>query len=139
MNTMKSSTVDYLLAEIGSIVGANCDGAGANLDWLRTEMHPYFFSAMQQEPAALAALATGLDGLADNRRLQLADRENCLVLACLNHPGSLYETLRMLPERDISFAYFAHSASKVPGSSRELEIQRFEFDRKRGAIPRSPP
>ena len=124
------ATLDRLRAEIGTLIGAGCDRADRNLDWLRSEMHPYFFSAMQQEPSALAALATGLQGLAENRRLQLADREKGLILACLSSPGSLYETLRALPERDISFAYFAHSASKVPGLSRELEIQRFEFDRK---------
>jgi glutamate dehydrogenase len=89
-----------------------------------------FFLALQEEKGALATLAAGLQSLGDNRRLTLADRDKSLILACLNNPGSLYETLRTLPERDISFAYFAHSEAPVPGLANELEIQRFEFDRR---------
>jgi len=121
---------------IGSIRGrvrTECGQAAANLEWLREHMHPYFFSAMQQEQGALATLASGLQSLGENRRLTLADREKSLILACLNSPGSLYDTLKGLPERDISFAYFAHSTAAVPGCAGELEIQRFEFDRKRNA------
>ncbi|HEX9023570.1 MAG TPA: amino acid dehydrogenase, partial [Geobacteraceae bacterium] len=127
---MDVSTNKRLLREITGLIRENCGSAAANLAWLQEQMHPYFFSAMQGEQGALAALATGLQSLGDNRRLILADREKSLILACLNAPGSLYDTLRTLPERDISFAYFAHSAAPVPSLSRELEIQRFEFDRK---------
>ncbi|MCM0080677.1 NAD-glutamate dehydrogenase [Geomonas sp. Red32] len=124
------STGDRLVAKIGTIVKAGRKRANENLDWLRGQMHSYFLPAMQEEPAAVAALAAGLQGLGENRRLLLADREKRLIVACLNHPGSLYDTLKTLPERDISFAYFAHSHAKVPGLERELEIQRFDFDRK---------
>jgi glutamate dehydrogenase len=127
---MGNSGNDRLLGEIMGLIGASCSQAAGNLRWLRQEMHPYFFSAMQGEKGALATLATGLRSLGENRRLTLADREKGLVIACLNTPGSLYDTLRTLPELDISFAYFAHSAAPVPGLSSELEIQRFEFDRK---------
>ncbi len=119
-----------LIASIQRRVRSEAGRAAANLLWLRKNMHPYFFSAMQEEQGALAALAGGLQTLADNRRLTLADRENCLIMACPNTPGSLYATLRNLPEREVSFAYFAHSAEPVPGLEAELEIQRFEFDRK---------
>ena len=45
-------------------------------------------------------------------------------------PGSLYDTLRRIPEREISYAMIAHSEAPLPGMDQTLEIQRFEFDRK---------
>lgn len=127
---MNHSTNSRLLGEIGKLIGDSCGRAAQNLAWLEEQMHPYFFLALQEERGALATLATGLQGIGENRRLTLADRDRSLILACLNTPGSLYDTLRTLPEREMSFAYFAHSAAPVPGISGELEIQRFEFDRK---------
>ena len=50
-----------------------------------------------------------------------------------NRPGTLYETLRRIVERDISYAMFAHSTGPLPGMDETLEIQRFEFDRKGSA------
>lgn len=116
--------------KINHQIHANCSSAASNLKWLQDQMHPYFFAAMQGEEVALSTLATGLQTLNSNRRLILTDREKCLIIACLNSPGSLYQTLQTLPEREISFAYFAHSSAPVPGMQHELEIQRFEFDRK---------
>ncbi|HEY6006906.1 MAG TPA: NAD-glutamate dehydrogenase domain-containing protein, partial [Geobacteraceae bacterium] len=101
-----------------------------NLKWLREQMHPYFFVAMKDEDDAVATLVRELGSLVHNRRLILADRENALILARVNQPGSLYETLRTLQEREISYAMIAHSEVPVPGLEQELEIQRFEFDRK---------
>ncbi|MFZ3209505.1 MAG: NAD-glutamate dehydrogenase domain-containing protein [Geobacteraceae bacterium] len=119
-----------MIKEIRGLIGDNCGKASDNLHWLREQMHPYFFSALQEEKRALATLATSLHSLAENRRLTLADREKSLILACPNTRGSLYDTLQTLPERDISLAYFAHSAAPLPGIPHELEVQRFEFDRK---------
>ena len=102
----------------------------ANRRWLRAEMNPYFFTALGDEPEALAILERELDTLRFNRHIVLADREKSLILATLNSPGSLYHTLQRFPEREISYAMFAHSTSPVVGTERTLEIQRFEFDRK---------
>jgi glutamate dehydrogenase len=93
-------------------------------------MNPYFFTALGDETEALAILERELDTLRFNRHIVLADREKSLILATLNSPGSLYKTLQRFPEREISYAMFAHSASPVGGTERTLEIQRFEFDRK---------
>ncbi len=105
----------------------------ANRRWLREQMNPYFFIAMKDEPEALAMLARELGGLRRNRRLLLADRDNSLILALVNQPGTLYDTLRRVQEREISYAMIAHSDDPIPGLDQVVEIQRFEFDRKSDA------
>lgn len=93
-------------------------------------MNPYYFISMRDEPRANAMLERELQSLHGCRRLVLADRENALILALVNQPGSLYETLSRLHEREISYAMIAHSEKLLPGMKQSLEIQRFEFDRK---------
>ena len=105
-------------------------GARENLAWLHAGMAPIFFHTMREEPQAVAALCLHLRDLSRNRHLVLADREKGMMLARLSVPGSLYETLRFLDPREVSYAEIAHSYSNVPGSDKELEFQRYEFDRK---------
>jgi glutamate dehydrogenase len=102
----------------------------ANRRWLREQMNPYFFIAMKDEPEALAMLGRELGSLRRNRRLILADRDTSLIMALVNQPGTLYDTLRRVQEREISYAMIAHSDDQIPGLDQVLEIQRFEFDRK---------
>ncbi|GFO58264.1 amino acid dehydrogenase [Geomonas silvestris] len=102
----------------------------ANRKWLKEQLNPYFFTAMQDEPEALKILERELGSLQYNRRLILADRKKTLVLARVNAPGSLYDTLRNFPDMEISYAMISHSEGELPGMERSLEIQRFEFDRK---------
>jgi glutamate dehydrogenase len=103
-----------------------------NRQWLQQAMTPYFFAAMEDEPEAMAILERELGTLHVNEHIILADRPRALVLAAVNLPGSLYGTLtlRNVQERDISYAMFAHSTEAIPGMDQQLEIQRFEFDRK---------
>ncbi len=101
-----------------------------NLEWLQQQMHPYFFITMKKEVEAIANLASGLQGLQQNRRIILAETDKKLILARLAAPGSLYGTLRTLSEKEMSYAHIAHSYAPVPGTTQRLEIQRFEFDRK---------
>ncbi len=103
-----------------------------NVLWLKRVMDPHFFTAMQDEPGALGILERELETLGTNEHLILADRPRAFMLATVNLPGSLYETMRLrkVRDRDISYAMFAHSSEPLPGMSRTLEIQRFEFDRK---------
>ena len=98
--------------------------------WLREQLNPYFFIAMKDEPEALRLLSRELGTLRHNRRLILADREKALILAIVNQPGTLYDTLRHIHEREISYAMIAHSDDPIPGLDQNLEIQRFEFDRR---------
>ena len=109
---------------------ATSGAARENLAWLHASMAPIFFHTMREEPEAVAALCLHLRDLSRNRHLVLADREKEMMLARLSVPGSLYETLRFLGPREISYAEIAHSYSNVPGADKELEFQRYEFDRK---------
>jgi glutamate dehydrogenase len=93
-------------------------------------MHPYFAITMQDEPGAVATLAIRLHLLQQEKQLVLADRDNRVIVAKFNRFGSLYETLRSLRERKISYAQFTQSYGPIPGFEEELEVQRFDFDRK---------
>ncbi len=111
-------------------IGGSCGSAGENLQWLMDKMHPYFSITMQDEPEAVAALATRMHLLGREQRLVLADRETRLIVARPNRPGSLYDTLKNLREREISYAQFTQSYGALPGQEEGLEVQRFEFERK---------
>jgi len=127
---MSFETSGEMFQQVQEMVSASSSRALDNLAWLKAQMDSYFFIAMQQEARAVCNLAQGLDSLSSNQRLTLADRSKTLILARLNRPGSLYDTLRTLQERDISYAEFTHSRSTVPGLEDGLEVQRFEFDRR---------
>jgi glutamate dehydrogenase len=101
-----------------------------NSRWLREQINPFFFSAMRDEPGALAILERELGTLQSNRRLILADREKTQILARVNAPGSLYDSLRNIQDKEISYAMITHSEGPLPGMDQPLEIQRFDFDRK---------
>ena len=116
--------------QVSKSISAHCLDAGANLQWLQEQMHPYLSVTMHDEAEAIGSLAVQLPSLKDNQRLVLHDTEKNLILARLNQPGSLYQTLRLLHEREISYAQFTHSYAPIPGIGKELELQRFEFDRR---------
>ncbi len=101
-----------------------------NAAWLMEHMSPFFFQAMADEEESLVLLAREVGSLRSSRRLILADRDRRLVLACVNRAGSLYDTLRRIGEREISYAMFSHSNAPMPGMDEELEVQRFEFARR---------
>ncbi len=119
-----------LFKNVEQSINDNLLTAKTNLTWLQEQMHPYFFINMSREPEAIAILATVLGSLENNRRRILADTDTKQILASLSRPGTLYESLRSMQERDISFVHITQSYAPVPGSERMLEIQRFEFDRK---------
>lgn len=107
-----------------------CDASGRNLEWLWNNLHPYFFVVMQEETGAMVRLALSLEKVLHEHEVIVADRAKALILARVNLPGSVYESLKMLRERSISYAELTHSYAPLPGSAHELEIQRYEFDRK---------
>jgi glutamate dehydrogenase len=100
-----------------------------NLRWLYAHMHPYFFITMKDETDAIIQLAASLHKLSSQRQVILVEEDRKLILARLDIPGSIYETLKVLREREISYAEMSHSYQPIPGIGRELEVQRFEFGR----------
>jgi len=104
-----------------------------NLDWLKKNMHPYFFISMKNERDAFLDLAYGLSGMKNNPRLILADRDKTLILAGLNKPGAIYQTLLSTKEKNISFAEICDSTKMVPGTGQFLQLYKYEFDRKKHA------
>ncbi|CAH2030190.1 hypothetical protein [Trichlorobacter ammonificans] len=95
-----------------------------NEAWLRKRMSPYFFQAMADEPAAVATLARELGTLRSNRRLILADRHNRLILACVDQPGSLYESMRGMPLKYRAAILAAEiGASLGCSGNRELDFE----------------
>jgi glutamate dehydrogenase len=128
--TMGFPTENPIFGAIDACLNASRRMEAENLAWLREQMHPYFFITLQNDPAAVARLAAGLGDLAEHRQLVLADRDKSLIVARTNRPGSLYDTLEGLQEREISYAQITQSYGPLPGLGQELEVQLFEFDRK---------
>ena len=98
--------------------------------WLERELPGLFTGILRQDREALAALAAGIHRLQRDRRLVVADRPKELILARLDTPGSVFETLHELRNRGISRAEIVHSGADVPGTDRALELQHYVFDRK---------
>jgi len=109
---------------------AQQENTSKNIEWLLDNMHPYFFITMKEEIEAIIRLASRLNDVAGEKKVVLSDQDKKLIIARLDLPGSIYDTLRTLQERDISYAEMSHSYSPLPGIDKYLEIQRFEFDRK---------
>jgi glutamate dehydrogenase len=105
------------------------DGA-TNLAWLEAHVPALTLGSFGARPEALVALATGLGRLATDRQLVLLDRDDELIVARLDVPGSIVETLQSVQQRGISCAEMFHSDEPVPGLDRALEIQRYAFVRR---------
>jgi glutamate dehydrogenase len=127
---MSKGPEKLMLENIRLITKETLERSEQNLKWLGKYMHPYFFITMKEETRALSTLANGLQSLETNRRLVLADRESILILATLDKPGSLYDTLSTLQEREISYTEIIHSEKAPPGLDNSIEIQTFKFGRK---------
>lgn len=126
---MNSKAMHHFHQQLEQQLHARCTQATANLAWLRQHLHPYFFVTMQNHPAVLTRLAVALDTLSSEDGVILTDRDEELIVAGRNRPGSIYDRLRSLDPRPISYAEVTHSLSPLPGLECELEIQRFEFGR----------
>lgn len=130
---MPAEQEKQLITNIRKIMDETRERAEKNLQWLTKHMHPYFFITMKEETHALSTLANELQSLDVNKQLVLADREKVLILARQDRPGSLYDTLSTLQEREISYTEIIHSEKPPPGLEKNIEIQTFKFERKDAA------
>ncbi len=117
-----------MLQAVQERISLNAVKCGSNLEWLKAQMHPYFFITNSDQLAALANLASGLHNLEENRRLTLLDQKGLLMLAQVGGPGSLYRALRNCPEQDISYLQINTSYAPIPGTQQKLEVLRFASD-----------
>ena len=111
-------------------VGKVLADAEGNLRWLQENVPRLFAGVLREDEEVLTALAVGLSRLRTERHLVLADRENELVVAQLDIPGSIHAALQRLEDRVIARAEFFHSNGPVPGAGLPLELQHFVFDPK---------
>ena len=104
-----------------------------NAAWLQQHMSSGFFQAMSRDQQTLFCLASDLSRLQSNRSVILADRPKLLILARVNRPGSLYDTLFHVGAQGISGSRFYHSDAPMPKMAEELEVMLFEFDRRQSS------
>jgi len=99
-------------------------------EWLERELPGLFTGVLREDREALLALGIGLHRVGSDRQLVVADRPKELILARLDTPGSIFETLNELRRRNISRAEILHSQGAVPGAGRPLELHHYAFDPK---------
>ncbi len=97
--------------------------------WLRDSVPDLLASTLREDQELLAHLAAALPRLGTDREVALVDRDHELVLARLDRPGSVFETLHQIEDRDISASEIFHSDVPVPGLAGGLEVHRYEFAR----------
>lgn len=130
MGSMGENMDPVLREQTHKELGVQHRKTSENLDWLFANMHPYFFITMGEETQAILNLAARLHDISKENKITLTDQDEKLIVARADVPGSIYDTLKDLRERDISYAEMSHSYHQVPGIGRDLEIMRFEFARK---------
>jgi glutamate dehydrogenase len=107
--------------------------ADRNLRWLTENVPSLFSGALRQDDQALAGLVSGLSRLRRDRRVVVADRDEELILARLDVPGSVFETLQQIQDRAISYAEISHSIAPLPGTTQLLELHHYRFEPQGGA------
>ena len=101
--------------------------ANENLHWLQKSVHPYFFITFGPEKDALLNLCMTLHTLGENNRLILRDTDEKYIIATLNRPGTLFQTLNTQKDKEIIYAEMLHSNTPLPGQKEELELMKFHF------------
>ena len=127
---MEPSVDTLVVRQIEEGLVSTCRSGKRNLKWLRENVHPYFFTTMQDETTALVNLVSGVDSISSGRRLVLVDEEKKLILAGLNEPDFFSRALLYHRRAGVSYAEITQSYHPVPGQKSHLEVQRYEFDQK---------
>ena len=87
-------------AVLGSIRSIARD-ASENLRWLHDNVPDVFLSTMREDTDAITELVTDLRRLRHDRQLILADREDELTVALLDVPGSIFQILQRIQDKEI--------------------------------------
>ena len=124
MSTDQTSRLDR---EVQRSISKLAAAAKENYGWLRDSVPDLLASTLRDDEALLASLAAALPRLATDREVALVDRDHELVLARLDRPGSVFETLKGIEDRDIASSEIFHSEAPVPGLPQALEVHRYEF------------
>jgi glutamate dehydrogenase len=127
---LADGAVQDLAAIIREATVARSLDAVENLEWLKTNMPPYFFITMKEEMDAMLTLVQTLRLVPRQIKVNLLEQPNKLILARQDLPGSLYDTLKSMQDRPISYAEMTHSQKPLADGEHELEVQKFEFNLK---------
>ena len=122
--------------EVDRALAERVDEARQLSHWLTASAPDLFQSTLREDAPLLAALAASLPRLRSDEKVVLVDRPDELLLARLDRPGSVFETLQGIEHREISASEILHSESPVPGADQPLEIHRYAFAH--GAIEAAP-
>ena len=88
-----SNTID-VTQKINDQIIKDSKQAITNLDWLKVEMHPLFFSLNQEDIAALSTLASSLHHMDLHNRVMLLDTPERTIMAQIDTRGSLLKHFR---------------------------------------------
>ena len=124
---MNAASGERLHARVLRAVDGRRDQAREAYGWLRAQMPPYFFLTAGDDPELLASLALALSQVGTATRVVLSDREDSRVIARLNQPGSVVDTLDAAAAREIAYAELTRSQGPCPGTEHELEVYRLGF------------
>ena len=108
-------------------IGSGKKHALNNLNWLLKTMNPYFFITFASEKDALLNLCFNLHTLGENKQIVLKDTDEKFILATLNKPGTLFNTLAGIKDKVIIYEEMIHSNQNLPGQGHQLEILKFHF------------
>ncbi len=108
-------------------IGRGKKHALENLNWLLQTMNPYFFITFAPEKDALLNLCFNLHTLGENKQIILKNTDEKYIVATLNRPGTLFNTLDGIKDKVIIYEEMIHSNQPLLGKGLQLEILKFHF------------
>ncbi|MEZ5477813.1 MAG: NAD-glutamate dehydrogenase [Thiolinea sp.] len=128
---MDALGTEKVLDDVAKTIRQHEAKIAGNLEWLKSAMHPFFFSFNQDESDALAVLVSALNRIHRLPYLRLTDRPERLLLAQPSYQNSLYTTLNTINRHEnLSYAEINTSLQTLPDSDQLLEVLRFDYARK---------